>query len=434
MLYKIILDNNYNGRVYLPKEFKPSSFTKISAGLKECNIQAFTDTTLNSNNIKISKDLINNLSIPQDLQYQIQCNGNTIKLGPVIGLLLNRKNAGIKKHLKEYLPYTSLSNKTGGLLYVFSLEGINFKDRVIQGFFFNTGTSNWEKATFPFPQSIFRRIRLSIKTIKKLQSATSGRMFNNNFFSKWKFWKTACKYPQLVEYLPFTKLLKSISDIDDMFKSYDTLLLKPAGGSLGRGLVRVEKNKNQYVFKHKDPNKPVLTYSKELASRYISDIKKHYSKYIIQQCVNLLKFEDRYSGFRVIMQKDNTLKWQCTGIVVSMGEPGGICSNYSESIYFSFEEFFSKYITLSEVEVSQKKHEIIVLCKNVCDVLDLEMGNYGDVGIDIGIDKSLKPWIFEVNEMHYHVTPFLIKDYKTYLNVKKNPIKYAISLSGFDII
>ena len=116
-------------------------------------------------------------------------------------------------------------------MYVFSLEGINYDDQMIEGFFYSTSTSQWEKANLPFPQSIFRRINLSRDTIKKLQTATCGRMFNNNFFDKWKFWNIACKYPQLVEHLPYTQLLKSISDIDDMFESFDTLFLKPADGT-----------------------------------------------------------------------------------------------------------------------------------------------------------------------------------------------------------
>jgi len=440
MLYKIILDNDNNGRVYLPKDFnndlkhETSSFSKISAGLKECNIQSFTDSTLNSDIIKISNDLMSNLSIPQVLLYQIQCKDKTIKLGPVIGLLLGKKNVNIEKKLEKYLPYTFLCNKNGGLLYVFSLDGINYDNQLIKGFFFNAQTFSWEKATLPFPQSIFRRINLSKNTIKKLQTATGGRMFNSNYFDKWKFWNVAYKYPQLAKHLPYTKLLKSISDIDNMFKSYATLFLKPAAGTLGRGLVQVVKNKNQYVFKERDIKKPIITYNKEMAIKYVGEIKQNRSKYIVQQFIDLLKFEDRYADFRVIMQKDNTMKWQCTGIVVSMGEPDGICSNYPGSIYFSFEDFFSQYLTLSEVEVSQKKHEIITLCTRVCEVLDVEMGNYGDVGIDIGIDRSLKPWIFEVNKKHFHMVPTLIDDYTSYLNVKRNPIKYAISLSGFDII
>ena len=440
MLYKIISNNDYSGRVYLPYEFnnifehKSYSFTRICSGLKECNIQTFTDYALNRNEIKISDDIIENLYIPKDLPYQIQCLEKTLILGPVIGLLLDKNNAVTEKHLKKYMPYTSLYNKIGGLLYVFSLEGINSENKTIEGYFYNPVISNWVKAVLPFPQSIFRRILLSKDTIEKFQIATAGRMFNNNFFDKWKFWKAVNKYHQLAEYLPNTKLLKSISDIDDMFNSFDTLILKPVNGTLGKGLIRVEKINDQYVFKERNLKKPVLTYSREKASKYIRDIKKRHSKYIVQQNIDLLKFEDRLSDFRVIMQKDNTLKWQCTGIVVSMGEPGGICSNYPYSCYLSFEGFFSKYFTLSETKISQKKINIVALCKNVCDVIDVEMGNYGDVGIDIGIDRSLKLWIFEVNEKHYHFMPLLINDYSTYLDVKRNPVKYATALSGFDLL
>ena len=107
MLYKIIPDSDYNGRVYLPEEFNnalkhPSpSFTKISAGLKECGIQAFTDAALNHDFIKISNDIINYLSIPQTLLYQIQCKEKIINLGPIIGLLMDKKMHLQKSILKN---------------------------------------------------------------------------------------------------------------------------------------------------------------------------------------------------------------------------------------------------------------------------------------------------------------------------------------------
>lgn len=442
MLYKIIQNKVYEGRVYLPKDLSAASmheafsFTKICAGLKECAVQTFIRPSLKSDEIEISSDVLSMLSIPGDLPYQIKFVENSLILGPVIGLLLDYANKDLtERQLKNYLPYTLLYEKTGGLIIVFSSEGINFDDKAIEGFYYKPEESQWVKAVLPFPQAIFRRIFLADDTIEKLQSLTGGRMFNNHYFSKWKFWSVASRYPSLAEYLPNTKLLTSISDIDEMFKSFDSLFLKPIHGTLGIGLVRIQKQNDLYIFKEKDLNKPVLTLNKEEASKFISDMMSRNS-YIIQQNIDLLKFEDRYSDFRVIMQKDNTLNWKCTGIVVSMGAPGGLCSNYQESSsrYLSFENFFLTYLSLSGKEIQAKKCEIIELCKKVCNVLDLEMGNYGDVGIDVGLDVSLKPWVFEVNERHYHLMPMLIDDRQTYSKIKRNAVKYLVALSGFNLI
>ncbi len=446
MLYKILPYDDSNGTVYLPLGHKfesgrsLSDFNIISAGLKKCGIKVLSMTDLKSDEIKISTDIINSLSIPLDIMYQVRHQEDTIDLGPVIGLLLDYKNKDLTENqLKEYLYYTLIYNQIGGLLYVFSKEGIDFSAEVIEGFYFNPGMGGdggkWEKAVLPFPKSIFRRIFLPDSTIKRIQDATGERMFNNYFFSKLRFWNVANEYDFLREYIPETRKLKSIRDIDELLEKYDTLYLKPSHGSLGNGLVRVVKKDNQYILKEKSIEKPVMVYDRDDASKYITRISGE-SSYLVQQAVNLLKFEERYSDFRIIMQKDDTLNWQCTGIVISMGASGGICSNYKQGLsrFLSFEDFFSTFLSLSQEDIYRKKEEVVRVCKKVCKVLDLEMGNYGDVGIDIGIDRSLKLWIFEVNERHDHSMPILINDYQAYLAVKSNPVKYATALSGFSLI
>ncbi len=440
MFYTILRDTRTRGKLAVSGKtdafngFK-TGIVQLNIGFKERDVKLSFDNEQEENIIKISSDVLKTLSIPDHLHYQLILSENSIRIGPVVGLLMFRnKSSMTEKALDDLLNYTLLYNSMRGLIYVFSIDGINFDTRIIEGYSYHPSEHKWVSGTFPFPDTIFRRVSIPDKIIEKLQTDTQNRMFNSNYFSKLDYWNMASLLPSIAENLPSTRKLTSFDDVEQMLESFETLYLKPSNGMRAFGLIRVTKNNGVYFFQAKLDDNPVVFFSKDEASKYINQAIKG-STYIVQQAIDLLKFENRYIDFRVIMQKDHTLKWQCTGIVTSLGKQGGVCSNYPDGAkYMSFENFFNEYLHLTKKEIFQKKHEIIDVCKKACKVLDQSGKNYADLGVDVGLDQNLKPWVFELNNRcHLHSMTLFTDDYDAYYRVKTNIIKYAIKLSGFNI-
>jgi hypothetical protein len=457
VFYKILQDRTCSRKVFIPKIFAHINnlmrvnFIEIQFGNLRCKVKVEVTNNISEEEIILSKDIIELFLIPLDVEYQINFDKGCMNIGPVIGLLFSRKDKILIRDLESaekqsslsleppsgLSSYTTLSyNGIKGLLYAFSVEGINFENNYIRGFYYNPNLKEpqrkWKEGIFPFPTAIYKRAYISKgQSRKKLKKLTQNRMFNSYWRDKWDFWNEMSNNPDIKKHLPYTEVFSSFEGLDKMLGIYKTVYIKLANGQLAHGLVRVSKKRNNYLFQKVSEENPVIINEKANAENFLNNINKK-RRYIIQEGIETIRYEERCISFRVIMQKDETLKWKCTGICPRVGKVKGICSNYKPGLYdFTFESLLSKSMQLEEDIISQKKKEIIDVCFKLCEESDATGENFGDIGIDIGIDKALRVWIFEINDGHRHHVTLKIGDKDMYYKVKSNPLRYAAGLSGF---
>jgi hypothetical protein len=443
MFFQIIINPFSNGKLFIPTTFAVQnnvfSETQITihAGLRYKTADIIVNPYLGKNIIQISKDIIEYLSVPVDIQYQVYYSNGHIHLGPVIGLLFSRKNISLTpKRIESTTHHISQYSKFNGLIYIFSEQDVDFEKGLVEGYYFYPKAKDlkeiFKKGTFPLSKVIYRRTWISTDVRNKLVSLTNNNLFNSNYFDKWYFWLKAIENPYLRKYTPNTRFLTSIDDLEYMLENYGIAYLKPQNGTLGHGLVQITKSNDVYLVRGKNNVTP-KKFKKISMIKHIDKLTGKGS-YLIQQGINVLRFENRYTAFRVIMQKNEKMNWQTTGIVAYLGKIDGICSNYSTGWYgLHFKKFFSKFLSLNEDQIKSKELEVIKVCQEVCKMLDNTDGHYGDVGIDIGIDENLDIWIFEVNNRHFHTMPLSIPDMDMYHSVRNTPIRYAVALDGFKI-
>jgi hypothetical protein len=445
MFYRILSHPNQRGNIYVSHDFNSiyaqdnTSSININAGSKTIKVNLVLVSDLGKDEIKISVDVLNYLSIPTNLLYQIKTDKENITIGPVIGLLMAKENSKLtEKKLDNQLIYTELYESFKGLLYVFSFEDIDFKESLIEGYYYEPNYYDkkgyWKKGVFPFPSAIYNRILLSKVKEKKLKEALGNKIFNSSRFNKLDFYNMSTNCEKVRKHLPETRLFSSMDEIDEMLQSYDAIYLKPINGTLAKGLIKVSKEGYNYLFRINENPNAVVIGDKKIAINYFNRI-KYGKQYLIQQGINTLNFEGRHTDFRVIMQKDEKMQWQCTAIVARLGKEEGICSNFVSYGYaLSFEEVFSRFSEISNEDILVKKNEVINVCTETCEMLDNTGENYGDFGIDVAIDTDYDVWIIEVNNRHAHNIVIPLNDEKLFYEIKRNPIKYAVALSGFNIV
>ena len=440
MIYSINSCIDADDKIHVSRQFclnnnlNENCIYNLSIGKQTKGAKVIIDSRCRDDELRVSKGVMEYLHIPDGIRFQLKITGDIIRLGPVIGLLMGLKTKSIKKGmLRQMLNYTKVYSKLGGLLFVFCEEGIDYKSRLIEGYFYSPDrrpeSRPWEKALLPFPDSIFQRIILPDETIKKLKKLTDNRMFNSRYFNKWKFWELVSRYDDIREHIPYTKRVVSFDDIKYMLTQHKCIYLKPINGTLARGLVRVLYDNGSYLIKAKDSREDSEVHSEDELFKELSYIVEN-KNYIAQQALYPVMLNDRPIDFRVIMQKDDSLNWQCTGIVAFIGMHGGICSNWG--FVTTFDDALIDALNFSRHESYTMKQEVIGICRKICTVLDSTGENYGDLGFDVLIDVDLNVWVLEANKKHYHSVPLWIKDRQTFYAVKANPIKYAAALAGFE--
>jgi hypothetical protein len=442
MFYNIIVDNTSSGKLFMPHSFlslngiyNTGPYT-VSAGIKSKVVNISIGHNINDNTLILSSDVVEYLSIPIDVKYQIRFKDGQFFIGPLLGLLFAKKKSSLSEEkLLDYTEYAANYSGFQGLLCLFSEDSIDFENNLVEGYYIHYDENDnqlvWKKSVLPLPKSIYRRSPLSNTTRKKIVSCTENKIFNSHYLSKWEFWRMAKKIRNIKKHIPKTKRFRNIDDIEMMLEQYDSIYLKPQNGKLSNGLIKVTMGNGCYFTQTKEDLKPVELSNKEELNGYLRAAFSS-KKYIIQQGIDILKSEKRCTSFRVIMQKGQNSGWHCNGIIAYLGKKNGICSNNQTSWYEpNFENFISNLLSISKEEASLKKQELINLCFEICSLLDMRNENFADIGIEVGIDNALNLWIFEANCRNNSYPPLDNKNNQTYNTIINYPIKYGVSQSGF---
>lgn len=447
MAYKIIINQDLNCEVGLSTEIikdyqiNPSTKIMIRVGMRQKEAAVVIKNNLKKDVIELSPDLARYFVLPLDLSYDIDLQNGILHIGPFIGLLLKNKTKKLrKKYLQKCCVYTADYKSINGIIFVFSREGIDMKQKKITGYYYQPDLSKdkipWKKVTFPYPDVIYRRIYISSQFYEKLSSEMGNIIFNYPVFNKWQEIQWFKRDAFLKKYLPHTRLLRSSHDLDKMLDRYSMVFLKPVSSSLGKGIYTVtRKEKGDFFrFRPKLKGKAVKTMvvknEKERGSMVNKMIKK--DSYVVQQGIKTLKYEKRPMVFRIIMQKNGKKKWQCTGMIALLGAARGLDSHsYHHGMQMSFRKALKKSGNLSSKKINKIEKKVIDLCKRACSVLD-QYGNYGDLGIDIVLDNKFQPWLIEINKKHTHEVPLFINDKKTYQIMKTRVLEYAKAFGGFN--
>lgn len=418
-------------QVRLPRHAAIPSPTLLHFGQWRRRVHVKISDQLPQETIGLPVHLKRKVTIPETLPFEMYTDGTNLHLGPVIALLVGEQGL-TPKTLNEYRRYFSDYQVIKGLIYVCALNGINPGSKTIEGYYYNPQTTGdedpWTKGIFPYPNVVYRRIRVSkSKLYDDLHLHTGGKIFNAYFLNKWELWDSIRSSPLICSHLPDTRLLDNPTSLKKMLASYGSVYLKPATGSMGKGIVKLDKSPGGYFFlnRHKVGT---LASNDNKAWAFVRRMRKG-RKYLIQQSV-AMTYQNKNVDFRVIMQKNGSQQWICPGIIARYGQDGRFYTNDISSIS-SGTDALRTVFGLNEEEAMLKESEIILICTTACQLIEQKYGPFGDLGLDVTVDPNLKVWLLEINSRHQHKIPFYLNDHQMYSKVVTLPLEYAKSWAGF---
>lgn len=332
-------------------------------------------------------------------------NPKPIHLRPLIGVFVNKK----------FLHNSNLTHFAGKLyqanekakcsIYFFSPGNIDWKSKTINGYVLE-GSRQWQAIRLPFPDIFYDRgtgfgdaERTAVEELRSRFKKLPGIQFINSCkLKKWQVHQKLIGYRAVDKFLPETTFSHGIANIKEAAEKYGFLFLKSSGGSGGRRVFALEKCDRGYCCRYYRKGRHLKRYTKGPGGLR-AEMKKiglNPDGVIIQQGIRLVKYKNRPLDLRILMVKNQYGKWKAVynqarvapkGAAITNLSLGGTVMNYS-AIYPVLKK------RCPEIPSDDRIRKI---CKVIVRYIEKELGPFGEIGIDIGIDERGKVWLLEAN-------------------------------------
>jgi glutathione synthase/RimK-type ligase-like ATP-grasp enzyme len=318
---------------------------------------------------------------------------------------------------------------------VFNPQLVNWKTRTVHCWFVENG--NWKTAIKPLPSLIYDRCYyhttehyLKYKPyVLKLANDPHIRLLGRALGGKWQTYEILKKNPEIRPYLPQTIFYQTAGDVLAFLQKQQTALIKPNGGSHGRGVVAIIKQPLGYSVQGRTQANQL--FSRQLKNewnlkRWIQNFIGR-TRYIIQPLLPLMTPDQRPFDVRILVQKNEERQWETTGMAVRTGKPNSITSNlHGGGQAVAFKPFLQKHYAKDTIFKIQEN--IGFLSVIVPSFIEQRHGPLVELGIDVGIEPSGRIWILEVNSKPGRTVFLRTGEIDIRRRAVQLPIRYAYAL------
>jgi hypothetical protein len=385
----------------------------------------------------VSDTLVESMYLPVDLVYQIQFSERKAIIGPTIGLLLGEKNHVYNlDYMEKFNDRFGEYHRYGGVTIAFSARSVDWEKRIAYGMIYDPVKKHWRYDSTPIPSTLYRRnFHQKKDNIRQLVDITNNNLFNSYHFKKSDLYLLK-DTPEIKQHLPATFLLNNMEELIDFLIENKKIILKPVSLSRGRGIFILELNDETEGFSLYDYRNMTKVQHRLKDKEGLQVLLKEFGifkqKYLFQTYIPLLKVNNRSLDVRVVMQKYNKGKWQCTGIECRVAREDEDLTNISRGgEAMTLETVIKK--SSQDLSYSLVYRNIVNLCQRFCRIMDQRNDHFAEFGIDIALDEVGFPWILEAN-IYPSFKGFKKLDYDTYLKIRNQPMFYAVQIQGFQIL
>lgn len=213
--------------------------------------------------------------------------------------------------------------------------------------------------------------------------------------SKWTKHALFKQDPEIAESLPDTRVFNEQNFLS-MLQLHKAIVLKPTGGALGRGIIKVAALGGQALEIHYNDSKLTVVGAQKAYDRISQKVGT--TAYIIQRYIALATVEDRPIDFRVMVQRTKETPWQVTGKVAKIAGHGYFVTNNCQSNGTAVPA--EEAVARSNINPSKKDSVIQRMDTLAIKAVQLLQRYYPDIviiGFDIGVDENGSLWLIEAN-------------------------------------
>jgi glutathione synthase/RimK-type ligase-like ATP-grasp enzyme len=401
--------------------------------------------TAKQDGIRIGQGLARKMGLVADgpLRLRYRTETGTLALGPLIGVLVSRESP----HLRDR-PFgaitafcrelTTACRQQGAYVYFFTPQGIGSSPGWVEGWLYS---GEWRRLRLPAPDVLNNRLtqrRLESQAnvqqfMRELKRRYGGHVFNEKFLDKTEVFEALGADVALRRHLPESRALRGFATLRHMLAKHPVVFLKPARGSLGKGIIRLARigpDRWQASFTTasgiRTVTYPSLTRLFHALAGKIKSV-----RYLAQQGLNLIEVEGRPVDFRVLTQKNASGQWTVTSVVARIASGQQYVSNVARGGTLSQAR---SAIARSNLPAARRRNATVRLRQAALDIargLDNRIpAHFGELGIDLAMDTDGRVWLLEVNSKPSKNDNTSLREGQIRPSVRMM-VQYARYLSGF---
>lgn len=196
----------------------------------------------------------------------------------------------------------------------------------------------------------------------------------------------------IANYLPETVWYDK-DNLQKMLTLYQTVFVKPDYGKGGERVMSLSREQDGYLVRYGAKSLPGLSFNR--AAKTVEQFFRG-DTFLIQQGIGLLSVDDCPVDIRVYVQKPYSA-WEVTGFLGKIAAKNKVMTNYKQGgTLHTFAETMEKAGIGSE-KTKELKELISLISLRIANVLNKVYPGLRELGPDIGFDRELRPWLFEVN-------------------------------------
>lgn len=370
---------------------------------------------------------------------------DAVKKPVLVGVLLNNRHIFYSLQpgaVRLRLMIESCQNQNA-IPYLFSLKDVDYAGNMISGAYFDSGRGQWSSRLFSFPHVLYIRsgaldyrgkeFQHFLKAVKKFNICIINSL---PAFNKWDIYRLLSRNQKFRPHLPETRYFsKHKSDLEmalrSMFQSYGGAYLKACRGRQGLQVMKImQLSDGSYEYCYfagrliirKVFNGNLYT-MRQVINKFFGN-----QHFIIQQPIELLEIDGCKVDLRAEVQRNGRGELEIVAIPVRVGKKRSPITTHASSC--RFEDFFSEQLGYNEVELNSLKQRIQDLLFSIYKALEEHYGPFGEIGIDIGLDKSGKLWFIECNAQSAKISLMKAYNESAVTRAFSNPLEYAVFIAG----
>ncbi|WP_424768058.1 YheC/YheD family protein [Paenibacillus sp. sgz302251] len=357
---------------------------------------------------------------------------------PVLGILtLYLNEAGLLEERSIYQKMTSAGRKLGLNVFVFTPKDVNYKQNRIHALFYNPDSKVWSRRWTSFPNLIYDRCRIQrtyrFEQLKQFRRRYGHLTFlNRPLRNKWTIHRILSKDSRYKSYLPATRYVESTQNVLDMLRKYPIIYLKPVNGTGGRGILRIEKQKDDLLhIQGRDQSRRIIQQQHIAASAlssYLAPWNLKGNRYIAQQGIQIKLMNGRVHDYRMLVQKNGKGVWEVTGCAGRIGAAGSITSNLHGGGHAATMNAIMRDWIRDDTLISQVKEEAEKLGVEIAAYLEQNYGRLCELALDLAIDRKGGIWLLEVNPKPAREVFAQAGEKEVYHKAIVRPLEYALWL------